>query len=435
MSLRSALQRVSALDPTSIQKAASEMMKMYDKGADAAVTEWRNALQSSRHKLALLYVANEVLQISKRNRGNHFLEAFSPILGQALAYVCTQEPTNVEKVRRTVKIWGDRAVYSVRFIGSLLAGLEKYRGGEPVQARPPSPVDQVRFSPAIESQDTTHAEGSPSATSHKDNDEDLMAIVEETERSKRRDDDDDIFGDNPDGDRLSIDIDIENVEVQDVKTGSPRPKRRRGSKISEPARARRKVQLSTGNLLETLQQIESLNTKYQHALLALGRIDKTIDKQPAEELENLVGDELQSAYKQVTNFQNQIMSQRRTIHDVAQQRHEGERTLLRYLPWLERGLQQDEDDVNFCDILEQKIVSFQKIQSQVREARDRIVAEEKRKREEEHAAARRLKDEAEAQKFREEALRKETEAKPGMVWNPVAREYQMLDTNESWRDH
>jgi len=259
-----------------------------------------------------------------------------------------------------------------------------------------------------------------------------MAIVEETERNH---DDDDIFGGDPNEEKLSIDIDMDNVDMKDVKM-NPRSKRQRGSLNStEQPRARRKVQLSNGNLLETLQQAESISSKYQHALISLDKIDKAIEKTTVDDLENLVGDELLSAYKQTATFQDQIVIQRRTLHEVAEQRHETEKVLLRYLPWLERGLEQDNDDAAFCDILEQKILSFQKIQKQVRDARDTRLIVERRKQEQAEAEARRKKEEEEAIKFREEALRKETEAKPGMVWNPVAREYQMLDTNESWRDH
>ena len=47
---------------------------------------------------------------------------------------------------------------------------------------------------------------------------------------------------------------------------------------------------------------------------------------------------------------------------------------------------------------------------------------------------RKRKEEEESKKFRESALSKETEAKPGMVWNKVTQEYQYLNTDESWRD-
>ena len=47
---------------------------------------------------------------------------------------------------------------------------------------------------------------------------------------------------------------------------------------------------------------------------------------------------------------------------------------------------------------------------------------------------RKRKEEEENEKFRKAALAKQTEARPGMVWNPSTREYQALNTDESWRD-
>eukprot|EP00957_Ditylum_brightwellii_P009052 683927-Ditylum_brightwellii.AAC.1 len=99
----------------SIQNSASTMMRLYDRSASLAVSEWRNSLQtcSTQNLLPLLYVANEVLQTSKRNRGNKFLEAFSPVLKSSLQFICERDKKIVEKVRRTAKIWGDRRVFSV----------------------------------------------------------------------------------------------------------------------------------------------------------------------------------------------------------------------------------------------------------------------------------------------------------------------------------
>ena len=126
--LRSILLKIDGSAP-SIHQAAGAMMRLYDKGTGVAVSEWRNALQSCRtdQLLPLLYVANEVLQNSKRNRGTKFLEAFSPVLGNSLVWMVQRDPTILEKVRRTAKIWGERRVLSVRFVNELLQGLERFR--------------------------------------------------------------------------------------------------------------------------------------------------------------------------------------------------------------------------------------------------------------------------------------------------------------------
>jgi hypothetical protein len=105
--LRYALSRIDG-GSVSIQNAAGEMMRLYATQAAWAVTEWRNAIQSASESqlLPLLYVANEVIQTSKRNRGNNFLIHFSPVLLGALQFMCQAQPDLTEKVRRTCKIWG-----------------------------------------------------------------------------------------------------------------------------------------------------------------------------------------------------------------------------------------------------------------------------------------------------------------------------------------
>ena len=103
--LRATLHQTDGSAPA-IQSSSRAMMRFYDRpgGAATAVSEWRSVLQTSppsRH-LPLLYVANEVLQTSKRNRGSRFLEAFSPVLGSSLQYICGRDGSVTEKVRRTV---------------------------------------------------------------------------------------------------------------------------------------------------------------------------------------------------------------------------------------------------------------------------------------------------------------------------------------------
>jgi len=434
--LRQLLSRIDGSAPA-IQKAAGAMMKHYDRSAAVAVTEWRNCLQTARKDqlLPLLYVANEVLQNSKRNRGNKFLEAFSPTLGQSLRHLCQMDPTIVEKVRRTVKIWGDRRVFSVRFVNALLQGLEPLRQQ---QQEEEEPVDEARFSPLQESQNSNQEE-KMNNREEQDEEEDIMDILQENEeQDDDEQDDDNLFGSA--SQHLDIEIDMDSAALN--KSASPaRPAKRRrsstattGSQSSQTKRRRRSA-LSASNLLDMWNRLVSLQQSYEHAQLTLEKIDTTVAKTSAEELENLVGDELQFHYKQNMDFNNQITVQRQSLHDIAQERKMLEEEAMRYLPWLEKSLQQDEDDVQFCDTLEQKLLSFQKIHGHIRMARDILVAEERKRQEQEAERERKRKEEEENEKFRKAALAKETEAKPGMVWNPATREYMALNTDESWRDH
>lgn len=447
--LRQVLKAVDGSAP-SIQKAASSMMKHYDTTAAVAITEWRNVLSTARPQefLPLLYVCNEVLQISKRNRGSNFLEAFSAVLGQALQHICQTDPSLTEKVRRTVKIWGDRRVFSVRFVHEILSGLEPYRNGSdadgndssqnlPTKPRDFVASDDARFSPPA--LPTEKQEKKTATANEDDSDDDIMQILDQDEDpADDDDDDDDIFasGDN----KLEIDIDLDKVGNQPATPRKSVAKRRRssmestGSASSVVKRRRRRPVQSIVNLVDTLTHLSTLQQNSEYSQLTLQKIDTAIQKQTPEELEQLVGDELQLSFRQVQDFLKQIQDQRKELYGNAQERHTIEQESIGYIPWLEKALQHDDDDIQFCDKLEQEILSFSPVHVEIRKARDLRRAEEQRRQEEEAQRERNRKEQEEADRFRRAALQRQTEGGKGLVWNPTTREYQELNTEESWRD-
>lgn len=445
-SLRTFLQRIDGTEPA-IRNTASAMMKHYDNStAVVAVTEWRNCLMTARRDqiLPLLYVCNEVLQLSKRNRGSKFLEAFSPVLGQCLQHMCQQDLGQTEKIRRTVKIWGDRQVFSVRFVQELLKGLERYRPGNSKAAAAPaaagrlsSPVDDfARFSPVTEAP----PDESLTRTKKPIDDDEIMDIMDGNDNES--DGDDGMFLDSSDrGQKLNVQVNMDSVLSQKQSTPVARSgsKRRRGSAASagstgSHSKRRRRSALTNNNLLDVWNNLHSLQQTYELAELTLGKIETANSKMPAAELENLVGDELQQTFRQTVSFRQQLATQRKSLHEVAQERKALQQEAIRYLPWLESALKQDESDLRFSDELELKLLSFQKIHPAVVKARDIRLAEETKQQERTQERERKRKEAEENEKFRQAALSKETEAKPGMVWNPVTREYQALNTDESWRD-
>ncbi len=445
-SLRSILGNVDGTAP-SIQNAAGTMMKFYDRGASVAVNEWRNTLQTcvDNQLLPLLYVANEVLQNSKRNRGNKFLEAMSPVLAQSLEHICARDPTLVEKVRRTIKIWGDRQVFSTRFIGDILQGLEPYRHGRAPamtsrQSLPSLSPSAASFSPGPSPDPTATTTEAPSSVRSTNHDDDIRNIMEDNDD----DDDEDIFASNAGSQKLEVQINLGSAldEMSQHKVSATDPsitsKRRRSSLGSQNSnsgtRKRRAVILSASNLLELWTRLTDLQQQYEGAQLVLAKIDERLQNIPADDLGNLVGDELQQAYQQNRMDEKQMTLQRQKLHAIAQERHLLEQEAKRYLPWLEKSLKQDEDDIVFSEMLEQKILSFQGIHALAQKARDVRVAEEQRIRAQQQALERQRKEEEEQEKFRQAALAKETEARDGMVWNPTTREYQYLNTDESWRE-
>jgi hypothetical protein len=442
-SLRTLLSRIDGTAPA-IQKAASAMMKHYDRSATVAVNEWRSSLQACTlsQLLPLLYVANEVLQNSKRNRGNKFLEAMSPSLGQSLQHICSRDPAVVEKVRRTAKIWADRRVFSVRFVNELLEMLEPYRSGLPSPRPPPPGIPQppASFSPGPEDENVK----ADNASVGDDSDDDIRNILEDSDRSSDEDhssdDDDDIFA-SEDGPKLDIEVNIgsalEATEKSAAAETKTRAKRRRSSMSSSTPHMKRRnsaVVLSPANLLGLWARLSELQQGFERAQQTLARIDDRHTKKPAESLEHLVGDELQQAYTQNEADQKQMVVERKSLHAIAIERKALEAQVLQYMPWLEKALKQDQEDIQFCDMLEQKIVSFKDIHEAMTEARDKRLAEERRRQQEQEELARKKREKEEQERFKKAALKKETEAKPGMVWNPSTREYQELNTDESWRE-
>lgn len=469
MSLRQLLIQVDATAPA-IQTAAAAMMKHYNTSAGVAVNEWRNSLQACRvdQLIPLLYVANEVLQISKRNRGSRFLEALSPVLGPSLQHICQRDPQAVEKVRRTVKIWGDRRVFSVRFVNELLQGLEPYRqgasggGGGAAVAVHVQESDGATFSPAatpnsnhssLKNDDST--DDGKKKTENEDEDDDPMDIFNDSESDEDKEaqdkgsededdednDDENLFGSS--GPKLDLDIPLDSItgvpstEVGNGTPSSPRSskKRRRGSTGSITTHKRRtSTVLSINNLVELWNRLLALQQSYVHAQLLLEKITKSFEDHPADALQDLVGDELQQCYRENLRHQEQLVAQRKILRSIAQERHDLEQHAVRYLPWLEQALKQDDADMELCTMLELKIDSFRSIHAVMKQAQEERLEEERKQRLAEEERERKRREEEENERFRKAALSKETEAKPGMVWNPSTREYQALNTDESWRD-
>ena len=488
-SLRGYLQRIDGSAPA-IQGAAGAMMKHYDKSPGVAVVEWRNALmQAQGHQfLPLLYVANEILQNSKRNRGNKFLEAFSPVLGQSLIFVCAKSPPElVESIRRTVKIWAERRVFSVRYVNELIKGLEPYRngngnrgggGGRKRQDGNSSPREG-RFSPVTELTSAVQQpqELNPSTTSTSKSKSTMESKDDfDSEMGMGNDDDDDYDGDDTFGNNNDDDDDVDsddnsdddlfgnasksllNIDVDFDRASSTAKKRRRSSiestasdnnndaykKNGKSAKSKSKHKrrhstqyLSTNSLMELMNQVSALQASYDRVTGKLQEIHKLNgngDDNNNHAIETLVGDELLAEYKKVLLHQQQIDRHRRELHSIAQKRRGLELEALRYLPWLEQSLNQDQEDIDFSDRFRKQLDLFRGVYQPTKQARDYRLKEEERRLDEEEELRKKRHDEEERKKFLKSAMSKQTEAQPGMVWNRATGEYQHLNQEESWRD-
>ncbi len=437
-----------------IQASASSMMRLYENPA-LAVSEWRNVLQSCQHSqlLPLLYVANEVLQTSKRNRGNKFLEAFGPVLGGSLRFICERDPRNTEKVRRTAKIWGDRRVFSLRFVGEILAGLESFRN---VDTGAAAGTGAGGYSQAQKARQTSNT-----IMNRSSNSQSSAANAKE----KDSDSDEDMFGDNDDADEGASDhrdsfgdtgpslLNVSNFSIHKAAMQSNSQqkqafgaKRRRSSTSSPTNRSAKKgktspkrhksMKLSASSFKERIQQLENLDSEYRSVVNIISSITSSdlCNGSLNDEIQE-VGDELTDLHTDINRKIETVRNHRALLYSIAEQKKEVEMELKRYLTWMMGGLNTDDEEMKLCLGLEEKLKLLQLVHADAKKIRDDSRAKEKKDKE--------MKEAAERKKAKEEALQKSLEQiqrkdgpKEGMVWNKQAREYQYLAdaTEESWRD-
>mmetsp|Transcript_35563 Transcript_35563/g.52122 ORF Transcript_35563/g.52122 Transcript_35563/m.52122 type:complete len:451 (+) Transcript_35563:215-1567(+) len=431
----------------SIQNSASTMMRLYDRSASLAVSEWRNSLQtcSTQNLLPLLYVANEVLQTSKRNRGNKFLEAFSPVLKSSLQFICERDKKIVEKVRRTAKIWGDRRVFSVRFVGELLTGLDMFRSGS---TPPPAAAPQVkapnRAAAAPKMSDAASTSSSSSDSSSPflgDRSNSLLditvkidksalhaaeakkAITKQTKKRRRT--------------SLSSTTSEDGTAPPNSKGGTSQTSTPLSTTPTLSTEMRKPKKYTTDTLLSLLQHTSTLSQTYNTSLATLSSIPPSHLQLDETAIDELVGNELLTTHEEVLADLSTLKTTRATLLETAQAQYELEKEVVRYLPWLKGGMKVDEDEVKFCNGLLEKLELLKVIHADAKAVRDKKRDDEARQKALEEAEARRREEEEERKRSLEDAMKsKEMEAKPGMVWNKQLREYQYLHdhTEESWRD-
>jgi hypothetical protein len=183
--------------------------------------------------------------------------------------------------------------------------------------------------------------------------------------------------------------------------------------------------------------VTTLQNKYDMIVSSMKEIESVDETTPTSDgtpVDELVGDELLQEYKKILQLEQRLASNQRDMHQIANSRHDLEQEAIRYLPWLERALKQDQEDAKFCTTYRKQLLTFQQIQARARAARDRRLQEEAVRRREQEEQQKKQQEEEDRRKFMEAAMAKQTEAKEGMVWNRATGEYQYLNQDESWRD-
>lgn len=398
--LRKSLSRADLSSP-SIQGAAAAMMKMYDRSSTLAVNEWRNQLQScsTTQYLPLLYVANEVLQTSKRNRGTKFLEAFGPVLGPSLQFMCDREPSVSDKVRRTVKIWGDRQVFSLRFTTDLLHRLDNSKKPMAAQTAPPAVTAKVAANP----DSMTEEEGMVTTQGNQDDGDtenspfrnsgpsllkvDNLVIDKETvlkaaEKSKsasvatfgmkrRRSQEASklgkLTGSNPStGKKQKPDDGIRAQDPHDFLSSTNK------ANLMRPVLTRRRSVLSTPNIIELLSHMAHLDREYNQiqntmtSLIEMKLLPRDEDDSVVE-VDDIVevGDELIQLNQHVNTAIQAIQRDKTMVFSIADQKKVADGEIQKYLPFYKNSLKLDEQDIRLCEALEKKLKLLQLIHGEL----------------------------------------------------------------------
>ncbi|XP_044311261.1 regulation of nuclear pre-mRNA domain-containing protein 1B isoform X2 [Varanus komodoensis] len=101
------------------------------KHAGPIVTVWHRELPKSSRKLTFLYLANDVIQNSKR-KGPEFAREFESVLVDAFSHVAREADEGCKKpLERLLNIWQERSVYGSEFIQQLKLSMEDSNSPQP----------------------------------------------------------------------------------------------------------------------------------------------------------------------------------------------------------------------------------------------------------------------------------------------------------------
>jgi len=415
--------------PSSIQVSAAAMMRYYDNNPALAASTWSTSISSCRadQLLSLLYVANEVLQTSKRNRGNKFLESFSPLLASALQTMCRRcidydQPASVEKVRRTIKIWGDRRVFSLRFVNELLDCIEGYRNGNSNKT-PITAIFKKRSSV-----NSNVSRDSPTPTLKYDN------FINKNEKTQSIND---LIVSESSEPLLKINIESSSP-IGSIADNIGSSKKRKHFTTSAkdgvlPSKPKSASKKKTKSLLDSLSELDRIDGTYKSTL-------NTVNNYPesyfSEAEVDIVGDELITMHSRVSETLMQMYKQRRIMRNVANTKRELEMGMGRYIPELLSSIKNDDNELLICDLLEQKLNLLQVVHGEAkkasverREVAERLKAQEREK-------ERIKKEDTERRRSLQAVMNVKSQDATNMVWNPSTRQYQYQNdqTEESWRD-
>ena len=93
-------------------QAASRLLLSYYQHASQVTDLWLDAIYGATAGtvLPLLYIANDVVQTS-RKKGSAYIDSFETRIKPALRIATDLNPMVVSKMKKIIKVWGDRKCY------------------------------------------------------------------------------------------------------------------------------------------------------------------------------------------------------------------------------------------------------------------------------------------------------------------------------------
>ncbi|KAM4605877.1 regulation of nuclear pre-mRNA domain-containing protein 1B-like [Discoglossus pictus] len=137
------------------------------KHAGNIVTVWQRELRRAKtsRKLTFLYLANDVIQNSKR-KGPEFTREFENVLLDAFTHVSSEAEDGCRKpLERLLHIWQERSVYSADFVQQLRSAIDDDDSpreppgtapqGDPACKTPP-PAEHILLIPSLPKVPSSH---------------------------------------------------------------------------------------------------------------------------------------------------------------------------------------------------------------------------------------------------------------------------------------
>ncbi|KAG8188204.1 hypothetical protein JTE90_021225 [Oedothorax gibbosus] len=155
----------------------------------AIVHIWLKELNKAKdaRKLTFMYLANDVIQISKK-KGPEFSKEFSSVLGKAFAHVCenVSDAKTRSGLERIISVWEDRNVYEAKVIAGLRAAM-RAKKSPPKKAKKRKTPEKETPPPKKKSAPVKKEEAPPSPHGEPPEPEDLIQAIQDLDNSPSTD--------------------------------------------------------------------------------------------------------------------------------------------------------------------------------------------------------------------------------------------------------